>query len=57
MNFESTTYLLNDQTVGAIDKYLTTSMVFLVAQVVKDQPVMKETPVQFLGQEVSLEKG
>ena len=57
MNFESTTYLLNDQTVGAIDKYLTTSMVFLVAQVVKDQPVMKETPVQFLGQEDPLEKG
>ena len=29
----------------------------LVAQLVKDLPAMQETPVQFLGQEDSLEKG
>ena len=51
MNFVSTTYLLNDQTAGAIDKYLTTRMAFLVAQVVKNLPAVQESPVQFLGQE------
>ena len=30
---------------------------FLVAQLVKNPPAMQETPVQFLGQEVPLEKG
>ena len=30
-------------------------MASLVAQVVKNQPAMQETPVQFLGQEDSLE--
>ena len=29
----------------------------LVAQLVKNLPVMQETPVRFLGQEDSLEKG
>ena len=29
----------------------------LVAQLVKNLPAMQETPVQFLGQEVPLEKG
>ena len=29
----------------------------LVAQLVKNPPAMQETPVQFLGQEVPLEKG
>ena len=29
----------------------------LVAQLIKDLPVMQETPVQFLGQEDPLEKG
>ena len=29
----------------------------LVAQLVKNLPAMQENPVQFLGQEVSLEKG
>ena len=30
---------------------------FLIAQLVKNLPGMKETPVQFLGQEDPLEKG
>ena len=30
---------------------------FLIAQLVKNLPEMQETPVQFLGQEDSLEKG
>ena len=29
----------------------------LIAQLVKDLPAMQETLIQFLGQEVSLEKG
>ena len=29
----------------------------LIAQLVKNQPAMQETPVQFLGQEDPLEKG
>ena len=29
----------------------------LIAQVIKNQPVMQETPVQFLGKEDPLEKG
>ena len=29
----------------------------LVAQLVKNLPAMQETPIQFLGREVSLEKG
>ena len=29
----------------------------LIAQMVKNLPTMQETPVQFLGQEVPLEKG
>ena len=29
----------------------------LVAQLVKNLPAMQETPIQFLGQEVPLEKG
>ena len=29
----------------------------LVSQMVKNLPIMQETPVQFLGQEVPLEKG
>ena len=32
-------------------------MDFLVAQLVKNLPVMQETPVPFLGQEDPLEKG
>ena len=32
-------------------------MTSLVAQLVKNLPAMQETLVQFLGQEVSLEKG
>ena len=32
-------------------------MVSLVAQLVKNPPVMKKTPVQFLGWEDPLEKG
>ena len=32
-------------------------LLFLVAQLVKNPPVMQETPVQFLGQEDPLEKG
>ena len=31
--------------------------VFLIAQLVKNPPAMWETPVRFLGQEDSLEKG
>ena len=30
---------------------------FLIAQLVKNLPVMQETPVRFLGQEDPLEKG
>ena len=33
------------------------SWAFLVAQLVKNQPAMQETLVQFLGQEDALEKG
>ena len=33
------------------------SWAFQVAQLVKNLPAMQETPVQFLGQEVPLEKG
>ena len=33
------------------------SWAFLVAQKVKNLPIMQETPVQFLDQEVPLEKG
>ena len=32
-------------------------MASLIAQLVKNPPAMKETPVQFLGQEDPLEKG
>ena len=32
-------------------------MASLVVQLVKNPPAMRETPVQFLGQEVPLEKG
>ena len=32
-------------------------VVVLVAQMVKNLPAMQETPVQFLGQENTLEKG
>ena len=32
-------------------------MASLVAQVVKNQPAMQETPVHFLGQDDPLEKG
>ena len=31
--------------------------VALIAQLVKNLPAMQETPVQYLGQEVPLEKG
>ena len=34
----------------------TTSEASLVAQLVKNPPVMQETPIQFLGQEDPLEK-
>ena len=30
---------------------------FLIAQLVKNPPELQETPVQFLGQEYTLEKG
>ena len=33
------------------------SLVFLVAQTIKNQPVMQETCVRYLGREVALEKG
>ena len=33
------------------------SVAFLVAQTIKNQPVMQETCVRYLGREVALEKG
>ena len=43
------------------EEYLAGALIFngasLIAQLVKNLPTMQETPVRFLGQEDSLEKG
>ena len=41
----------------AMSVQISRSIPYLIAQLVKNQPAMQETPVQFLGQDDPLEKG
>ena len=51
------TDLCQQSDVSAFNMLSRLVIAFLIAQLVKNLPGMKETPVQFLGQEDPLEKG
>ena len=48
---------LNQEEIENTNRPITSFGASLVAQLVKNPPIMQETPVQFLGWEDSLEKG